>query len=201
VTRTLLALCLLSCSILGKPDTVHFDFVLLTVDPLEPAAGVMPPATATLDVDHVVVAAYLDRIEVVTRTGVNLISFSDRERWGEVLYSAVPRILAADLGRRLAGDGVAVTQGAAGADLTVAVTLDRFERHGDREVELAARWMIDDHGRRRAGATHLVEAIGPPSPAATASALSRTLGGLSAEIAEAVRQARDLKAKAAPARD
>jgi hypothetical protein len=195
VRRALLALCLLSCSILGKPDTVHFDFVLLTVDPPEPLAGPTPPATATVDVDHVVVAAYLDRIEVVTRSGENLISFSDRERWGEVLYSAVPRILTADLGRRLAGDGIAVTQGAAGADLTVAVTIDRFERHGDREVELTARWMVDDRGRRRAGETHLVDAIGPPSAAATATALSRALGRLAAEIADAVRQARAPRAK------
>jgi uncharacterized lipoprotein YmbA len=186
--RPFVALTLAACSILGKPDVVRFDFVLLTVDsPAGPARSV-PLATATLDVDHVIVAAYLDRIEVVTRNGANLITFSEGERWGEVLFSAVPRVLTADLAGRLAGDGVAVTQGTAGAELTVAVTLDRFERRGDGEVALAARWLIERRGIRRAGATTAVESIGTPSATAAASALSRCLGRLSDEIAAAVRQ-------------
>ena len=188
--RLLLPLLLLGCSIVGKPDAVRFDFVVLTTDPLTPPDGTMPAPTATLDVGRVVVAAYLDRIEMVSRSGANLITFSDRERWGEVLFSAVPRVLAADLGRRLAGDGIAVTLDTAGADFTLTVTIDRFERSDDGRVELAARWMIEDGTARLNGETHAVETIGAASAGAAASALSRTLGLLSAEIADAVRQVR-----------
>jgi hypothetical protein len=188
--RLLPALCLLGCSVFGKPDRVAFEFVVLTVDPPGLAEGTVPPPTATLDVNRVTVAAYLDRIEVVTRSGLNLITFSDKERWGEVLFSAVPRILSADLGRRLAADGVAVTQGAAGADFTLSVTVDRFERRANGEVELAARWMVETRATRLTGETHLVERIDSPTPAANATAQSRALGRLSGEIAEAVRRMR-----------
>lgn len=134
---------------------------------------------------------YLDRPQIVTRTGPNQASLSDFDTWIEPLATMVPRVLTDDLSVLLSSDQVVEMpqRRAIAFAYQVEVDVNRFDVDGTGRVVLDARWYVID-GRERlidSGRATLAEPAGNPSDhAAVAAAMSRALGGLSQQIAEAI---------------
>jgi uncharacterized protein len=194
VKRLALLCALAGCSVLPSPRAPTHDFIVL--DPVDAAAPAARAATtAAVAIDRVRMPGYLERPEVVTRVSDHQIAFSPRERWGETLAEAVPRVLAIDLAAALAGDGIVVVdRGDGTAQRLVDVVILRFERTSAGRAELHARWTVRVAAGDTIGGGELrTGEVMPPAPAgavagaASAESLSRLLGQLGARIADDVR--------------
>ena len=183
---TVTVLALGSCSILPEPKPARYRTVVLDLEPGSTPGRAAGAPTASVALRAVELPAYLDTDRLVTRAGDNEIRYSKEERWGEPLATAVPRILAADLEARLAGEGVEVRPAGSSADAWVDVTIQRFEADGGGRTELRARWTVREragHAGVTYGETRLVDERGRSA----AAGMSRLLGKLGEEIAADLR--------------
>jgi uncharacterized lipoprotein YmbA len=177
---------LAGCSILPEPKAVHYRYLVL--EATTPMPGPRRAAGTTVELRGV--------DAVVTRVDANEIGFSHDELWGEPLATALPRILALDLGSRLAADGVDLEPAGSQADARIDVAIQRFERGTAGRAEVWARWSVRDrarHGDITRGEVHLVDEERGP----VAIGLSRLLGKLGDAIAADVRE-RDDRAATLP---
>jgi uncharacterized protein len=180
-------------SCLPSPKPVTTDYIVL--------AGRAPTAlpgqpTATLGIGYVTLPGYLDRGELATRTGTR-ITYSPTERWAEPLAESVPRLLADDLASALVPSGMAVSSHAAG-DLTLVVSVERFERDGDGHCILDARYTLRDVlGDRvvKVGASRYEETPTALTGDATAMALAKALERLAADVVQGVSEVRATTAR------
>jgi len=175
---------LAGCSILPEPKPVHYRYLVL--EAMTPMPGPPRAAGTTVELRGVELPSYIDVDAVVTRVDANEIGFSHDELWGEPLATALPRILALDLGSRLAADGVDLEPAGSQADASIDVMIRRFERGTAGRAEVWARWSVRDRARRgdiTRGEVHLVDEEGRP----VAIGLSRLLGKLGDAIAADVR--------------
>jgi hypothetical protein len=87
---------------------------------------------------------YLDRPQIVIRTGPNEISFSEFDRWAEPLKNNFMRVLKEDLAEILKTDSIFVYPWPAGAvfEFQVSVEVARFEAHPGDSAELDVQWTI-----------------------------------------------------------
>jgi uncharacterized lipoprotein YmbA len=174
------------------PTTLPTRFYVLTVVP--PAGGA--PAMArevAVGVGPVALPGYLDRPQIVTRTGGDEIDLAQFDQWGEPLRSAVPRVLAEDLAARVPTERIMLFpwRGTRTVQYQVTVEILRFEGKPGGEVMLRARWrLLDGSGRELAlRATAVAEPTGGPGYGPLVAALSRALAALSGEIASAITEA------------
>src|SRR5690349_19923056 len=80
-----------------------------TLSPAEvPDGAAASPVAATLAVGPVEIPDYLDRQQIVSRTGTNELVLADFDRWGGTLDREIDRSLVATLGPRLAPRSIAV---------------------------------------------------------------------------------------------
>ncbi len=134
---------LAGCLSLGEP-TPPSHFYLLSAPPTPAAAG---PVVGELQLATVVLPAYLDRPQLVTRRSERELEIAPYDRWGEPLATGVTRVLAATLRQRLPdfviGDGERSAAAVTGWHLQV--SFDRLEGSQARgQIELAARWQLLD---------------------------------------------------------
>jgi uncharacterized lipoprotein YmbA len=176
-----------ACSFLrAKPDPSRY--YVLTQLPADPGAVAASKGPA-VGIGPVVLPRYLARPEVVLRVAPNEIRPSEYDLWASSLQSQVERTLAANVATLLASDRVVIYPWYRGVALDFVVRVDvvRFEPDEDG-VHLIARWVIVD-GRGtmvRSGETDLHEPMASRNAAAAAAAMSRALGGLSREVADAI---------------
>lgn len=168
----------------------------------EPQYYTLSPATGTdttplaarpelgLVLGQVEIPRYLDRSELVTRSGAHGLRVWNLQRWGGSLRTDVQRVVANDLGRLLGTARIAVYPAEARFPVSYRVLLEllEFGSAPGHPVVLRARWTI-------AGADGLALAVGQTSleqPPATASwedyvaAHSAALGVVTREIAERI---------------
>ena len=163
-----------------------------------PLAG--PAPAAAVRAPSVVVAAvrlpeYLERPQLVTRSGDNRLQLEEFHQWGGNLAKDLTRVMAENLSRLLGSDAVV------GAPHTLRMRPDyrvelevlRFERAGDARVHLTAKWWL----QRGAGGAPLASPTSAlasePLPEAasfelTVAAMSGVYGELSRVIAQAIAQ-------------
>jgi uncharacterized protein len=135
---------------------------------------------------------YLNRPQIVTRSGPNEFQVAEFNQWGGPLEAEFSRVLAENLSVLLPADRVAIFPWNAPypAQYRVQVTVARFEADASGEVGLVARWSVvgkDGKEVLRAGQANFREPAGKQDYEATVAAMSRVLGGLSREIAAALR--------------
>ena len=185
--RALALVLALGCqAVLPKSERSDF-FVLTALEPAPVASGASAPSVL---LGPVVLPAYLDRRELVTRLGSNQLRAEDLELWAEPLRDSLSRTLERDLTALLGAGRVQRLPWTAPSppELAVAVELRRFEKTSSGRAELEAHWTISE-GR---GATELVRRetrLSLPAGASTQAAvasLSQALVTLSREIAAAV---------------
>jgi uncharacterized lipoprotein YmbA len=161
-----------------------------TLNPTAAAAGAATPYAVA--VGPVTVPAVVDRPQIVIRTGPNQVAFDEFNRWAAPLTAAIARVVAEDLSALLGTPQVTVFPQAVIADASYRVVIDilAFESEPGKSSTLEALWTVsppkDGPSLRRR------TAIAEPAPgggyADLATAHSRALGRLSAEIAAAVRE-------------
>ena len=191
-----------------QPQADPTRYYVLTVEP----GGAAPPSApraagsvttpraagsvTTLGVGRVVIPAYLDRSELVSRTGSNQLSVHDEARWGEPLREGLERTLRGDLASQLSPERVrhAPSEGARPTDLVVDIEVRRFEPVASPgatpTVEFEAAWTVREAGSGRVVAAHTSTLRQPitsgSGEGAAVAAMSRAVAQVSRDIAGAV---------------
>lgn len=188
------ALALLGCLIAGcalgpRPDRSRF----YTLTPIADVAdGDASLGDLALGLGPIALPEYLAHPAVVTRVTASEIQLSPLARWAEPLDEAIARTLRQNLAALLGIARIASHpwSRAQRPDLAVALDVVRFELDARGDALLGARWTLRDAQSGEvleARETSLVESAGGGDMDAGVAALSRALGGLSREIAAAVR--------------
>jgi len=167
-------------------------FYVLTEAPR--STGAAPPAEpgrdATVGVGPVSLPGYLDRIQIVTRRGAQL-EVAELDRWGEPMSEGVPRAIAAHLAALLQTERIVVFPwpGARTVDLQVVIDVTRFDGVVEGDVLLETRWRVLGRDRNELvlRSSTVREATGESGYLALVSAMNRSLGSLSREIADSVK--------------
>jgi uncharacterized lipoprotein YmbA len=146
----------------------------------------------------VVVAAvrlpeYLERPQLVTRSGDNRLQMEEFHQWGGNLAKDLTRVMAENLSLLLGSDAVVAAPHTLRMrpDFRIEVEVLRFERAGDGRVHLTAKWWLQrgaDGSPLASPTTTLASEPLPEEASAelTVAAMSGVYGELSRVIAQAV---------------
>jgi len=179
-----------ACSVLEPQPDVSRYFVLTPV--AETTAVGAGPATdgarQTLAVGPVIMPAYLDRLEIVRRSGQNQLVLSSTGVWGEPLDRNLQGVVCVNL-VRLLGDVEVVPYPsftATGIDQQVSIAILRFDADEHDKVSLDARWTVQRPADKRptdSRESHIVQQAADGSTESMVAAMSKAVGALSQEIA------------------
>lgn len=170
---------------------------------LTPLAGTAPAARTPGP--GVVVAAvrlpeYLERPQLVTRSGDNRLHLEEYHQWGGNLAKDLTRVMAENLSLLLASDAVVAAPHTLRMrpDYRVEIEVLRFERAGDARVHLAAKWWLQrgPDGTPLASPTTVL-ASEPLPEGASAELTVASMSGLYGELSRAIAQAISQQHKAA----
>ena len=134
---------------------------------------------------------YLDRQQIVTRSGPNEVEIEEFHRWAEPLKSNIGRVLKDNLSTLLNTDHVVLFPWTrtARVEYQVFVDIERFDVGPAKEALLEVRWAIiraADNEILRIKKTSLTAPIGSTGYAAIAAAQSQTLADFSREVAASI---------------
>jgi uncharacterized protein len=177
---------LMTAGCLGGTAPTRF-YVLAAVD----GPAVSGDRAPSVGVGPVSLAGYLDRPQIVTRPAADKIDLAEFDQWGEPLRDAIARVLAEDLSRQLPAAKISVFpwRGLEAVRYQVVVDVTRFDGPAGGDTALDARWRILDAASGKeavAKTTRLAEPAGGPGYSMAVSAMSRALGILSRDIAQAL---------------
>ena len=152
--------------------------------------GEAPAGGLAVGVGPVALAPHLDRPQIVTRLGSEL-RLGELDRWGEPLGDGIARVLAENLGRRLASERIWVHPWPPTVPIDVGVAVEVLRCDADEAGDgvFAARFTVFGRDREMLLARRFERrepAAAGDSAGATVEALSRALAGLSREIASAL---------------
>jgi uncharacterized lipoprotein YmbA len=198
-----IAIALAGCSAMARtilaPQKDESKFYLLTPT-ADSAAPSSPNANSsggdfTIGLGPIKLPHYLDRPEIVIRAAPNRLELSKDARWGESLQSGFTTVMARDLAAQAGTDRVILFPwyNTTHIDMQVEIVVYRFETDGNGNAQLSARWTIRDSTGQNIFYTVEANLTQPSKPGDTtdaAAALSRTVGDLSAQIANMLRQLR-----------
>jgi hypothetical protein len=104
-------------------------------------AGITASRTLGIAVFPVDLPAYLDRPQIVSRTGANTLRFAEYHKWAEPLGAALRNVLADNLARRFPNDYVFVQPGRKPTpyDYGIEVRIRRFEGVAGRDNGQSAK--------------------------------------------------------------
>jgi len=183
-----------ACSVLApQPDLSRYFVLTPVVD--TPAVGTGARTDGprlTLGVGPVVLPGYLDRSQIVRRSGENQLVLSSTGVWAEPLERNVQGVVSANLSRLL-GDVEVVpfpSFTAVGIDRQISIAILRFDADEHDTVSLEARWTIQRPAEKLpmdARDSHIVRQAPDGSTASVVAAMSEALGELSQEIASNLR--------------
>lgn len=173
----------------GCAQTPPSDFyVLSSMAATQTSSGAQTRESLSIGVGPVKIPEYLNRTQIVTRTGRNRLDVNEFNRWGGSLASNITGVVAENLSVLMGTDEVFVfpTQDPIIPRYRVILSVTRFDGTlGDR-AELDARWLITGPRRREqlaTGRTKVQELPAGSDYAAYVAAQSRALEALSREIA------------------
>lgn len=166
---------------------------------LSPVETRKPPVTSSLGVvvlvGPVTIPDYLDRRQIMTRSGRNELILAEFDRWGGSLDGEIARVLIAGLGERLAPGSIAVLpwRGSLLADARriyrIPVTVTRFDGTPGEKVVLNASWGVAVKESKQeetllATESTVTEQVKGKDYAALAAAMGRAVDRLGKEIAD-----------------
>ena len=190
-----LALCLslAGCGAFSpRPDPSRF-FTLTAFSQAEAvvAKDERNPGGVSLGIGPIKLPGYLDRQEIVTRTGQNRFDVSEYDRWAEPLDENFTRVLTQNLSALLRPERISSYPWPVDKKPNYQVEIEvlRFEANAKQEIQLSARWAVIDDICKEASnlnKSHLSRPAKEKSTDASVSALSETVADLSREIAKTV---------------
>ncbi len=196
------AISLAGCSYFAKQilapqkDVSKFYLLTPTVDAAAPASANAQSTSGdfTIGLGPIKLPPYLDRPEVVTRVAPNRLELSKEDRWGESLQNGFTSAIERDLAAQASAERIVVFPwyNTVHVDLQVLIDVYRFETDGQGNATLSAKWTIlDSIGKiLYTVEAHLTQPSKPGDETDAAAALSRTVGDLSAQIANMIHQLR-----------
>lgn len=145
-------------------------------------------------IDPVAIPDYLDRPQILSRSGPRELKLAEFERWAGSLSEDISRVLAENLSVLLAPDNVTVLRSGRDAypvpaEYRIVVEVLRFDGTIEGSVNLAARWtFFREKGKNvlSVGESNVEEPVEGPDYEALVGAMSRALAALSREIATAI---------------
>jgi uncharacterized lipoprotein YmbA len=140
----------------------------------------------------VTVPEYLDRSDIVVRTGANELKPDSTAQWGESLSIDAARVVGEDLETLLPSANIVILPSRArrSVDYEIDINLVRFETDAAGSSVLAGEWTISaSDGRELAsGRFRRREPIAKAGFSEMAAAMSRNLASVSADLAGALKQ-------------
>jgi uncharacterized protein len=155
------------------------------------------PSITTVSIGPVDIPGYLDRRQIVTRSGRNEIVLDEYHRWGGVLGDEIAGLLASDLSKRLVPAGFAVapwrsaTAGDARTNYRIQVRITRFDGSLGGSVVLNASWTLSRQRDNKEEAVLATESsitveVGGKSYEALVAAMGTAVEKLGSEMAAGV---------------
>jgi len=183
-TIPMLATCLCLVILAGCGVTPPARYYILTPVVDSEVTTVAGPALGIGPVDF---PAYLDRPEIVHRSGDNQLYFADSDRWAEPLKTTFSRTLAENLSVMLPTDQVSLYPWARATRVDYQITIDvaRFDADAGGTVVLTAGWELvrpDDNTILSRHRQTYTEATGGLVYPAVVAAQSRTIERLARDI-------------------
>ncbi|MBC7905133.1 MAG: membrane integrity-associated transporter subunit PqiC [Rhodospirillaceae bacterium] len=181
---TLVALLAAGCGQLADPNLY---VIVPAADAVERTESGAEPLVA---VARVSLPEYLDRSQLVSRSGANALVLDDDNRWGEPLADSVPRVLSENLSRYLPGGRVVTPEEARGQKVPYeyVVALDAYEPDGQGNAVMRGHWLLRDTRKGNVMAEGMIDERRPmastKAPDAVA-ALNENLSEASRQIAQA----------------
>jgi uncharacterized lipoprotein YmbA len=133
----------------------------------------------------------LDRPEIVTRSGANVVMLGEFDQWAAPLRDSFPRVLAEDLAILIPADRVILFPWSreAGVDFEVIVDVVRFDGTLGGESTLVADWTIAKRGGKKATVARRSRHTEPAGVgyADLVAAQSRLIAALGRDIAQGVK--------------
>ena len=162
------------------------------------AGAACPAKDRAIAIGPVRMPDYLDRPQIVTRSGDNEVVLSELNRWAGSLENDVARVLVENISAMPAADGCEVVRWTPApvnrsATYGVEVSLERFEGARGDAVLLEARWVVSapDRSVLLRSRSRIREPMQDDSYDAVVAAMSRALEVLSRDIAGGIRSALD----------
>jgi uncharacterized protein len=155
--------------------------------------GVGQTTNVSIGVGPITIPTYLDRRQIVIRTGTDQVELSQFHRWAEPLEDGMARILAEEIAARVPTERVVTFPWrgvvARAIQYQVVVTVVRFDGQQGGDVMLDTRWRIlDRHGEEHAfRRSTVIETVKGPGHEPIVAAMTRALVSLSREIALEIR--------------
>jgi uncharacterized protein len=183
------AACLALASCADSQPTRFYTLAAVPDAPGE-AMPALPP-DLSVGIGPVTLPPYLDRPQLVTRAGSNRAVLAEFDSWVEPLQGMFARVLAENLALLLGTDDVLMLpqRRALALDYQVEVDVTRFDVDTSGNAILDARWWVlgrDGERLLRSGRSTISEPTQAGDYTAAAGALSRALGAMSLEIAQAI---------------
>jgi uncharacterized protein len=162
----------------------------------------IPPSdtAVTLGIGPIEIPDYLDRPQIVTRTVQNEIDMAEFDRWAGSLKSDMTRVLVENFSVLLPAEKISVVPWNYGGPFRyrLALSVSRFDATPGENVWLKARWTIFDLEGKKVILSHesnLSEPLSGRDYAAVVAAMSRVLGSVSQDIANALKSILSIKAE------
>jgi len=196
---------LVPLSLAGCGNTQPTRFYVLSAIPQKPAPS--PGQGAAIGVGPITIPQYLDRPQIVTRTGDNQLALGEFDHWGGNLDDNIKLTLASNLATLLETDRVSLFpwKDAAPIEYQVTIDIETFEANDQGTAVLSVFWSIInpkdgtvmmtmrrssyEEPTGQGGGTGVAGVLSTASPRpydAIAAAMSRDLEKLSRDIASAI---------------
>ncbi len=140
--HALLALFLLLAACARTPPVTHYS--LSAIDPDQPVVGGEALGEAVIGIGPVRLSEYLDRPQIVTREGANLLHLAEGNRWVEPLAVSIPRTMRENLATALDTEKILVFPWTQEVDYQILVEIVRFEGVDSTTAYLEAIWSAQD---------------------------------------------------------
>jgi hypothetical protein len=176
----------------GCAETPPSRFYTLTSFPEAQTAPSSPVADVSVGLGPVVLPKYLDRPDIVQRTGAHELSLAPFDKWSEPLDSMVPRLVSENLTALLGSNRVFILpqRRTPPLDYVVEAEILRFDAAVEGEVVLDVQWEVygsDSEKPLDIEKSTFRETVVGEGYAAVAAAMSRALGRFSETVAESIR--------------
>lgn len=180
----------------GKSPPSHL-YTLTPIPHQEAKAAERPGAPpVSVTIGPVEIPDYLDRSPLVTRDGDHGLKLSEFHRWGGSLGDNLTTVLMENLSTLLASDRIVAYPGMndKGPQYRAEVRVLRLDCFPEDRVELKAQWLVMTGKERQEvarGLSTYTERVTDGNYETLVAAISRTVGHLSREIAQAITGAQE----------
>ena len=184
----------------GKSQPSDFYVLTYAEAPADEAAGTTMREGVSVGVGPIDLPQYLDRSQIVMRSGDNRLELEEFKRWGGRLKDNFTTVLAETLSSELSTDRVSVfpARTPVPVEYQVVVNVTAFETTMDGQSILNARWSVVDARRQNAlvmARSSLRQDLAAGSDAldedvdydAVAAAMSRNIAALGRDIAAQIK--------------